>query len=80
MTFKVNELIAKLKQSCPDIDETKFAADTSFKKEALDSMDIASFMLELEESYGIKIPNADISKLDSIDHVITYLENRVGEK
>jgi acyl carrier protein len=80
MTFNVNDLIEKLKQACPDIDEMKFAGDTSFKKVALDSMDIASFMLELEESYGIKIPNADISKLDSIDQVITYLNNRLAEK
>jgi acyl carrier protein len=80
MSFNVNEIIGKLKQSCPDIDETKFTGDTSFKKVALDSMDIASFMLELEESYGIKIPNADISKLDSIDEVITYLNKRAAEK
>ena len=80
MTFNVNELIGKLKQSCPDIDEMKIAGDTSFKKLALDSMDIASFMLELEESYSIKIPNTDISKLDSIDQVIAYLNNRLAEK
>jgi acyl carrier protein len=80
MTFDVNELIEKLKQSCPDIDTTTFTGDTSFKKVALDSMDIASFMLELEESYGIKIPNSDISKLDSIDQVILYLNSRLAGK
>ena len=80
MTFNVNELIEKLIQSCLDIDETKLTGETSFKKMALDSMDIASFMLELEESYGIKIPNADISKLDSINQVIVYLNSRVAQK
>lgn len=76
MPISANDLIEKLKYACPDIDETKLNAQSSFKKLELDSMDIASFMLEVEESTGIKIPNTDIDKLDSVDQVLTYLQTK----
>lgn len=76
MKITSNEVIEKLKSVCPDIDETKIDEYTSFKKIPLDSMDIASFMLELEEHYQVKISNADISKLDNVDEVVKYLAGK----
>jgi len=76
MTLTVEQVMGKLKFTCPEIEETKITAATSFKKIPLDSMDIASFMLELEESFGVKVPNADIGKLDSINQVIAYISEK----
>lgn len=71
-----NELIGKLKLVCPDIDEKKLSGQVLFKDLGLDSMDIASFMLEIEESYGIKIPNAELGKLHNIYQVADHINRR----
>lgn len=78
MTITENELIEKLKQSSPDLEEMEIKGDTSFKAIALDSMDKASFMLEIEESYGIKISNEEISKFDSINQVANFLSSTLA--
>lgn len=46
------------------------------KKNGLDSMDIASLMLDLEESYGITIPTRDIPSLDNVAAIVEYINKK----
>ena len=39
----------------------------------LDSMDHLNFMIALDETLGVEIPEADYPKLDSLDQVVEYL-------
>ena len=43
----------------------------------LDSMDWLNFLVALRERLGVDIPEADYSKLVSLDDVVAYLEAKV---
>ena len=43
----------------------------------LDSMDILNLMIAIHEATGVDIPEADYSKMATIDEVIAYLETRI---
>lgn len=38
-----------------------------------DSLDLIELTMELEEKYGISIPDADADKLTTVGHVIDYI-------
>lgn len=43
------------------------------KEAGIDSLDIMTFFLGIEERFNVKIPNEDIDALDTIDNIIAYL-------
>jgi acyl carrier protein len=40
----------------------------------LDSLDAVDLIMQLEQAFGIRIPDEDHSKLTSVQSVVTYLE------
>jgi acyl carrier protein len=46
----------------------------------LDSMDALNFVIGLHEAFGVEIPEADYTKLESLDSIITYLAARLAER
>ena len=47
--------------------------NTKFSDFGVDSLDMFSILLAIEESYGIKIPDADAEKMNSIVEIATQL-------
>ncbi|WP_428357415.1 phosphopantetheine-binding protein [Methyloprofundus sp.] len=47
--------------------------DVSLVEQGVDSLDMANIYLLLEEKYGIKIPDADLDQLVSVDTIVSYL-------
>ena len=45
----------------------------------LDSMDMLNLAIAIHESTGVDIPEADYSKMVSIDDAVAYLRTRVGQ-
>jgi acyl carrier protein len=41
-----------------------------------DSLDIIEMVMELEEEYDLTIPETDLKRLQTVDDVITYLQER----
>lgn len=74
--IKEDEIFSKVKDACIDTDVSSLSATSSFKKNGLDSMDIASLMLDLEESYGITIPTRDIPSLDNVAAIVEYINKK----
>ena len=66
----IRELLAKV---APATDWSAVAADASLEEAGLDSLDKASFFLEVETAAGVKIPDALYEEIDSIDGVIAAL-------
>jgi acyl carrier protein len=73
-----NEIFVKLRNACVDVDTSNMSVNSSFRKSGLDSMDIAMLMLDIEETYGIKIPSSDISSLDSVATIVDYVNKKVS--
>lgn len=44
----------------------------------LDSLDHASVLLQIEESFGIKIPDADSETLITVDAIVKFIEAQAG--
>lgn len=56
------------------VDLSGVDGDDSLKDAGIDSLDIMTFFLGIEEKFNVKIPDEDIDALDSIDNIIAYLE------
>lgn len=50
--------------------------DALLRENGVDSLDMANILLSIEEKYGVKIPDEDIEKLDTINAIALYLSNK----
>jgi len=65
-----------LKAASGRIDFSKLKSDASLRGSGMDSMEMSNIMLEIEEAYGIKIPDSDLDELDSIGDILDYVRAR----
>lgn len=47
--------------------------DLSFKKVGVDSLELMNVFLAIEQKFDIKIDDNDVNYLDSVDSIISYL-------
>jgi acyl carrier protein len=76
MEISFESILTILKRSAEDLKFDQIKIETSLKKIGFDSMDKASFMLDIEETFGMAIPDSDFDKLDTIGSIIEYLEKK----
>jgi len=50
--------------------------DEEFSELGLDSLDVFNIFIELETRTGIKVPDDDVDKLQTIDGIHAYLDAR----
>ncbi len=39
-----------------------------------DSLDIVELSMEMEEEFGIEVPDEDLEKLQTVESIVTYIE------
>ncbi len=59
-----------------DIDSVNF--DAPFENYNVDSLDMATILLAIEEKYAIKIPDEHIDQITSINAITKYLEKALN--
>jgi acyl carrier protein len=73
----------KVKQIIMDklgVSEDQVTAEASFIDDLnADSLDIVELVMELEDAFGIEIPDEDAEKLKTVQNAIDYLRSRVTE-
>ncbi len=73
----------KVKQIIMDklgVSEEQVTPEASFIDDLnADSLDIVELVMELEDAFGIEIPDEDAEKLRSVRDAIDYLKGRVTE-
>lgn len=57
-------------------DALSWPADFSFREDALDSLDLVTFALSIEEATGLKITDQELGEMTSIANVMEYLAAR----
>ncbi len=74
---KVKSVIAKQMKIKPEkiTENAKFTTDLS-----LDSLDMVGLVIELEEGWGIEIPDEDAKKLTTVNEAIKYIEEKITSK
>jgi acyl carrier protein len=54
--------------------------DEPFHTQGIDSLDALTIFTQVEEKYGIHIPDEDFAKLDSVNDVVAYLNTHFTER
>ena len=61
------------------VDEKQVTLEASFIEDlGADSLDSVELVMDLEEHFGIEIPDEDAEKLKSIRDAISYIERKKG--
>ena len=78
-----DEIFRKLELIIKEVNSSvKYDTESHLQKDmGFDSLDTMSFFFEIEKTFGIKIPDSDISDnemLSSINKIIKYIEQRIN--
>lgn len=64
-----------------EIDASKISLDAHFKNDLdADSLHLVELAMELEDSYGISIPDEDALELTTVGSVVDYLAAKLSSK
>jgi len=73
-----SEILEKVKKIIADkldIEEDKITPESSFLDDlGADSLDIVELIMELEEEFGIEIPDEDAEKIRTVADAVKYIE------
>ena len=73
-----SEIFGKVKKIIADkldIEEDKITPESSFLDDlGADSLDIVELIMELEEEFGIEIPDEDAEKIRTVADAVKYIE------
>ena len=77
---KVQETVRDVLLDFLKIDEKKVKLDSEFLNDfGCDSLDSIELIVELEESFGVKINDDEASQLVTVGDVVSYIERRLFE-
>lgn len=55
----------------------EFSADDTFDSQGIDSLDLLDYLLEVEEEFGVAIPDTDIDQVGTLNNLLAYLKEKV---
>ena len=74
---RVTRVVTEVLQVEDDIEITE---NTSISKDLkADSVDIVSLLMDLEDEFGGEIPEEDATKLDTINDINNYIQERADQ-
>jgi acyl carrier protein len=59
-------------------DVNNMANDIPLREQGIDSLDIVNVYLLLEERFNIKIPDEDLSQVQTIHTIVEYINNKLA--
>lgn len=63
-----------------ELDPARIALETRFKEDLeADSLDLYQLVLELEDSYGVRIPDQDATKILTVGQAVDYVYEHASE-
>ena len=70
------EQINKIVAENLNVEEESVTLEASFKEDLkADSLDLFEMVMALEEEFDMEIPSEDLEQLETVQDVITYIEN-----
>jgi len=72
------KILALVTEIAPDVDPASVIADVDFRDQFdFDSMDTLNFAIALHRELGVEVPEAEYSRLASLDKCVAYLADKV---
>ncbi len=73
---KVREMIAKQL----DLDIKEVTAESSFLEDlGADSLDVVELIMQMEEEFGLQIPDEDAEKIKTVQDAIDYIKKKTNQ-
>lgn len=69
---KIREIIG----SVSGFDKKNFSADAPFTETGMDSLDLATVLLEVQEAFGVVVPEGDEDKYDTLNKLAAFVESK----
>ena len=68
------QIFEKVKKVQLGVDEETVTLDASFLEDlGADSLDVVDFIMELEEEFGLEIPDEDVEKISTVRNAVDYI-------
>lgn len=78
----MNATIENIKEVISDAevlgDVSDMKNDIPLSEQGIDSLDVVNVYLLLEEKFGVKIPDEDLGKVQTIDDIIEYINTKLA--
>ena len=72
------EILSKIQEITADrlgVDETDVTPDASFREDLeADSLDLVELIMELEEQFGMEIPDEEVEKITTVEEAVDYVQ------
>lgn len=77
MSNNVLERVSKVVCEALGVTESEVVTDASFKEDlGADSLDVVEMVMNLEEEFGVDIPDSDVANLTTVGAVVSYIEEK----
>ena len=77
---KVEQEVKKIIVEQLGVDESQVTPDAHFIDDlGADSLDTVELIMSLEEKFGIKIPDEDAEKLDTVGKALDYIKSHLKD-
>jgi len=71
-------IIKEILRIAPDIDEDDILPEENIQRSLeIDSFDFLKILTALNEQLSVEVPEADYSKVDTLEHMIAYFSDRI---
>lgn len=77
MSVSVEQVLATIEKANLISDVNSLDLDKPLRDQGIDSLDFSSVLFNMEETFGIEIPDDDIDSLETVNQILTYVNNKV---
>jgi acyl carrier protein len=74
MVITREDIISAFEGEGASVDVSGLKGSDSLRDAGLDSLDMMNFFLGIEQKFGVKISDEDLTALDTVDSIIVYME------
>lgn len=76
---EIREKVVKVVQDKLGVEEEKIVDSAEYVKDlGADSLALVDIAMALEDEFGVKIPDEDISKITTIGATVSYIKEHLG--
>ncbi len=72
----VEQILEAIENTSLVSDVMALDSDKPLRDQGIDSLDFSSVLFNIEEEFGIEIPDADIDGLQTINQIVTYVNSK----